>query len=214
MGRIYETRFHVGDIVDDMLLIDRDYDKPDVKRVTRYYCECQKCGRIKSMSTNALRDKKGTTHKACSQGYVKAYPKIYHCWNTSLDRIKNPNNLRYKDYGGRGLTHDFPLFIDFIDYMLPSYLEICDKYDSFDITLDRIDNDKGYIKGNLRWATQKTQANNRRTNKKITLINIKTKEKLVFPTCTACAEYLGINKKTLKRRMAKGVISSDYDFIV
>ena len=53
MGRNYDTKFHIGDIVDDMLLIERDYDKPDVKKVTRFYCECQKCGRIKSMSNNS-----------------------------------------------------------------------------------------------------------------------------------------------------------------
>ena len=214
MGRSYDTKFHIGDIVDDMLLIDRDYDKPDVGRVARFYCECQKCGRIKSMSTSALRDQHGTTHKACSQGYAKKYPKLYHCWNTSLDRITNPNNERYKDYGGRGLTHDFPLFIDFVDYMLPSYLELCDKYDSFNITLDRIDNNKGYIKGNLRWATQKVQANNRRTNKQITLINKETKEQIFFKTYRSCAEYLGIAEKTLKRRILKGVISDEFDFVI
>lgn len=218
MSRQYETKFQVGDIVDDMLLIERDWSKPDVKRAVRYYCKCLKCGRVKSMLTRNLTVQHGTTHKACSQGYAKKYPKLYYTWNASLMRITNPNDRRYKDYGGRGLTHDFPLFIDFVDYMLPSYLEIKDKYDSYNITLDRIDNDKGYIRGNLRWATQKEQANNRRTNSinnvKITIIDTETKEKRVFSTLPSCAKFLNITTLELKQAILIGYISEKYDFIL
>lgn len=214
MSRVYETKYHIGDIVGDMLLISRDYDKPDVKRVVRYYCECQICGRIKSLATTHLSQEHGITHQACSQGYAKKYPKLYYTWNASYMRIVNPNDRRYKDYGGRGLTHDFPLFIDFVDYMLPSYLEVLDKYDSYNITLERIDNEKGYVKGNIRWATQKEQANNRSTNKKIILINRENKEKMFFNTFKSCAEYLNISVKTLKRRVLKGEISDNFDFII
>ena len=63
-------------------------------------------------------------------------------------------------------------------------------------------------------ATQKVQANNRRTNKQITLINKETKEQIFFNTYRSCAEYLGIAEKTLKRRILKGVISDEFDFVI
>lgn len=34
-------------------------------------------------------------------------------------------------------------------------------------TLDRIDNEQGYVPGNVRWATHKTQQNNMRSNRRV-----------------------------------------------
>jgi hypothetical protein len=80
------------------------------------------------------------------------------------DRCLNPNNAAYDNYGGRGIS-------------------ICaewrDDFDAFDrwaiehgyddaLSIDRIDNDGDYTPQNCRWATDKEQANNKRTNRRVT----------------------------------------------
>lgn len=155
-----KQKYSVGEVVGDLKLVSSE---SSVNGHTRYLTECQVCTRQKIMLVQNLTKRHGTTHKACSQGYRKQYPKLYSAWCKSIDRVTNPKNSRYRDYGGRGLTHGFPLFIDFVDYMLPKYLEKVSEYSSYDITLERLDNDLGYVKGNLTWATQREQAMNKRT---------------------------------------------------
>ena len=74
-----------------------------------------------------------------------------------LQRVLNPKNISYKNYGGRGIR-------------------VCKKWRSFDAflkdmgrrpsrshSLDRENNDGHYTPKNCRWATRKQQNQNRRT---------------------------------------------------
>ena len=83
-----------------------------------------------------------------------------------LARCDNPNNPDYKNYGGRGINYDesFKTYIGFRKYLIESGIGL---RPSLEYSLDRYpDNDKGYIPGNIRWATMKIQQNNRRNNKR------------------------------------------------
>jgi hypothetical protein len=71
-------------------------------------------------------------------------------------RCNNPNNAAYPAYGGRGIKN-----------MLGSVDEIFSsigRRPEGGYSIDRIDNNDHYRVGNIRWATSKQQANNRRDN--------------------------------------------------
>lgn len=80
----------------------------------------------------------------------------YGAWKAMLDRCRNPRNHAYENYGGRGITvcKRWQVFDNFLADMgiKPSP----------DLSLDRIDNDRGYAPENCRWATASEQNQNRR----------------------------------------------------
>lgn len=116
--------------------------------------------------------------------------RIYRIWANMKSRCFNSNAQFYQDYGGRGITvcdewkDDFQAFYNWS--ILHGY--------SDELTIDRIDNDKGYSPGNCRWTTRKEQQNNRRNNHYITYNG----ETL---TVTEWANRLGIGQKVLFARL-------------
>ena len=64
-------------------------------------------------------------------------------------------------------------------------------------TLDRIDNDGDYCKGNCRWATRKEQCRNRRSNINITINN---EQKCLMEWCKG----LNIDRMAVSLRLKAG----------
>lgn len=81
----------------------------------------------------------------------------YRTWLAMKTRCNNSKSINYQYYGGRGITickrwqQSFELFLKDMGKK-PSKLH----------SLDRINNDRNYEPSNCRWATPKTQMNNRR----------------------------------------------------
>lgn len=117
---------------------------------------------------------------------------LYTTWTNIVFRCTGRTAPDYANYGGRGITicpewrHDFPRFLaDIGERPFPGH------------QLDRIDNDKGYEPGNVRWVTPKTQQNNKRTNRRLTHSG-RTQ------TLTQWAHELGMKSQTIEARMRRG----------
>lgn len=150
-------QFPVDTIVDDLVIVDYEFDR---SQGLQPVCRCVICGRIKTMTVDCLRTHRGTTHRACGQFEKLSDKRFYKIWCSMKHRIYNKNYWKYDRYGGRGLTCEYDVFVDFYDDMYFSYVQHCIQFGEKDTKLDRINNNLGYVRGNLRWSTQKEQVNN------------------------------------------------------
>lgn len=94
--------------------------------------------------------------------------KIWRKWQQMRGRVLNPKNHKYPRYGGRGITIDprWDKFENFLDDMGESYEKHVAEFGEKDTTLERENNDGNYEPGNVRWATLKEQANNKRNSRR------------------------------------------------
>ena len=90
----------------------------------------------------------------------KAHTSIHNVWKAMKRRCTDPKDQYFHCYGGRGITvcqewqDSFQAFYDHVS-QLPHFGEA-------GRSIDRINNDGNYEPGNVRWATAKEQANNKR----------------------------------------------------
>lgn len=136
---------------------------------------CPKCGKERLVNKYALaRSVTGGMCWACSgkqnglkqrgisppnKRHNEEGTPLYNTWLGIKQRCFNPRSPAYPYYGGRGIT------------MCEAWR---DCYETFrdavgprpgkGLSLDRVDNSRGYEPGNTRWATRKQQSDNRRSN--------------------------------------------------
>lgn len=77
-------------------------------------------------------------------------------WVNARRRCTDPNHPDWRNYGGRGIRMHKRWLVSFLDF----YEHIGPRPPG--MTLDRKGNDRGYMPGNVRWATRAEQTANRR----------------------------------------------------
>lgn len=149
-------------------------------------------GRTKSCGCLNLEGNR-MTHGMCGT-------KFYNTWLNMRQRCNNPKSTKYKIYGERGITvcdRWMKSFENFRDDMLSKYLIHSKKYGEKNTTLDREDNMGNYTPQNCRFATNKVQSENRRSN---SLLTYQGKTMNI----TQWAKYLNISCSALSARILKG----------
>lgn len=154
-----KSKIKVGDKFGRLEVLE---DLGAINKNTRFRCRC-KCGNIKTIigcnlrsghtiSCGCLRVETITTHgMARTPSYI--------IWVAMIQRCTNPDNISYKNYGGRGITvceewrNSFEAF----------FKDMGQKPDG--LSIDRIKNELGYFKENCRWATRTEQNRNCRLSK-------------------------------------------------
>lgn len=150
----------------------------------QWLCKCD-CGNTKIVRTDLLKSGRVRScgciareihSKKCRElglsriTHNKSNTRLYKIYMNMKDRCNRVNCPAYKDYGGRGIKvcneweNDFNKFYEW---------SINNGYDD-KLTIDRVDNNKGYSPDNCRWVDRKAQCLNTRYNIYITYNN-KTK---------------------------------------
>lgn len=149
----------------------------EINAKTRKSCGCLKREKAIAHAT-ALKYKHG----------FHGHP-LYGKWKNMRRRCNNPNDKSYKNYGGRGISvceewNDFGAFLKWAtEYKWEKGL-----------TIERIDNNKGYCPENCRFASPAEQVRNRR---KTIRLEYKGETKALTEWC----EIFKLNKRTCYGRL-------------
>lgn len=137
----------------------------------RGWVGCYNCSQRRKMKKLSTTDKwklqqQAMTTKAAeiNKGRFKHSAKYRHLIKMCVgakSRCTNRKNKAYDNYGGRGIKFLFSSPSDMAKWVFENLGDRPSKHHS----IDRIDNNRHYEKGNLRWATRMEQANNKRAYK-------------------------------------------------
>lgn len=175
------------------------------RKIYMWKCECE-CGNVCTVATADLRSGHTTScgcyrrerQSECNSTHGLSKSRLYNIYRDMVRRCNDPKSDHYKWYGNKGIkiceqwSGDDGIH-EFVKWALQNGYED-------NLTIDRIDGNKGYEPSNCRWATKKQQSNNISSNRILEYKGCKY-------TLSELAEKTGINYSTLNNRINTAKIS-------
>ena len=131
-------------------------------KMTMWLFQCE-CGNKKEINMSAVRAGKTKSCGCLSRELASkrnrthgmSETRVYYAWNNMMKRCYSSKNSEYKNYGERGIKviERWHIFENFFEDM---------GHPPKNLSLERIDNDKGYSPQNCKWETQSVQSTNKR----------------------------------------------------
>lgn len=158
----------VGTKFTRLLVLEEDLTLAgETKRPRKWICQCD-CGIVKSIAQQSLIRSNtkscGCLLKDVLSTHSDSKTRLYGIWAHIKQRCNNPNLHAFNRYGGIGITvcdqwvNSFEIFKEWA--LSNGYTD--------KLSIDRLDNTKGYSPDNCRWATRLIQARNTRGHSKST----------------------------------------------
>lgn len=137
--------------------------------------KCSKCGIEREVAEKDLKRFSNSHGYTCARALRNlvvdfdetVYNRLITKHKNIIYRTTNPSYHHYETYSKFKL--DYKFVADFIIDFYDDYKEACDELGVDNVFIDRIDNDKGYEKGNIRFVDAKKSVWNRKTQTKFTV---------------------------------------------
>lgn len=202
MVRVKEVSYGVkqGNVYGSLKVIGKPFSTGHKQWRVVVECECGRtvvswCVNLSSKKSTQCQGcnarKRSTIHGDAPKEYTEQ-KRLYHIWQNMRARCNCKTNPAYKWYGERGIKvcEEWGTYAEFRKWALGGGYKP-------GLSIDRIDNDKGYSPENCRWATAAEQVRNTRANHMIT----HNGETLCI---VDWEKKTGVHRKTIRERLKRG----------
>jgi hypothetical protein len=167
------------------------------REMTLILARCCHCGVVQKVLEQNVRRANRSGRKHCALCREETFHRMtgtrfWSIWRHMVARATDPNSPDFARYGaaGRGVCSEWLDFKKFYNDMFDGYRD--------DLTIERIDNSKGYSKENCRWATNMEQQSNKNNNR---VIHFQGRDMHLAEFC----RVTGTNRVPISTRLNRGM---------